>query len=381
MFQGTRENVLTLALAVLVLTVLGVVMLFSTGTFSAGADPGDLYFDVKRQGIWLGIGIPLAIYAALVDLEGLRRLTWLLFGVAFLLLLLCFVPGIGREINGERRWIDLGVRFQPSELAKLTLALGMATWFGRDRGRGWGVRLVVPVLLAGIMLVPVALEVDIGTTGVLAAMVFAAFLVADVDRRWLLGGAVAGVIGFVLLVILVPGRMERVWAILQPELHAQGVGLQQRIAEVALGSGGLHGMGLGAGRMKMLYMPFAHTDFVFPMIGEELGLCGAMLVLACFAVFALSGLAIAQRASDRFGQVLGAGLTIMIAGQALLNIAVTTGSFPNTGLPLPFVSYGGSNLVASLVATGLLVNLARRQTRIAPVSRPWWVPDPASTPV
>jgi cell division protein FtsW len=175
--------------------------------------------------------------------------------------------------------------------------------------------------------------------------------------------------------------MDRVWAVIHPEAHAQGVGLQQRIAEIALGSGGLHGMGLGAGRMKMLYMPFAHTDFVFPMIGEELGLGGAMLVLACFAVFAMSGLAIAQRASDRFGQVLGVGLTIMIAGQALLNIAVTTGSFPNTGLPLPFVSYGGSNLVASLVATGLLVNLARRQTRIAPVSRPWWVPDPSPTPV
>jgi cell division protein FtsW len=341
MFQGTRENVLALALSVLVLTVLGVVMLFSTGTFTAGADPGDLYFDVKRQIVWLMVGIPLAIYAALVNLEWPRRLCWVFWGCCVIFLLLCFVPGVGREINGERRWIHLGMRFQPSEIAKPTLVLALANWYGRDRGQGLWAQLLAPVLLASAVVVPVALEVDIGTAGVLAAMVFAVFHAAGVDRRWLVGGAVSAVVAFALLVMCVPGRMERVWAVWQPGAHAQGVGLQQRIAEVALGSGGINGMGLGAGRMKMLYMPFAHTDFVFPMIGEELGLSGTLLVVAGFTVFALSGLAIAQRAADRFSQVLAVGVTWLVAGQAFLNIAVTTGTFPNTGLPLPFVSYGG----------------------------------------
>jgi len=380
MLRGIRENVLALALSVLVLAVIGVIMLFSTGTFSAGAAPGDLYFDGKRQILWMSLGLPLAIYAALVDLRLPRRFAFVVLGIAVLLLLGCFVPGIGREINGERRWVDLGMRFQPSEFAKLALVLALATWFSKDRGRGLWANFIFPTVLAVVVLVPVALEVDIGTTGVLAAMTFAMFYAAGVDGRWLTGAGVAAGLGFAALIVLVPGRMERVWAVLQPEQHAQGVGLQQRIAEVALGSGGLEGMGLGAGRMKMLYMPFAHTDFVFPMIGEELGLGGTLLVLTCFAVFAMAGLAIAGAATDRFSQILAVGLTALVAGQAILNVAVTTGSFPNTGLPLPFVSYGGSNLVSSLVAAGLLVNLARHQTRVAGVRAPWWAQDPTSTP-
>ncbi len=382
MFHEIRANVLALALSVLLLNVLGVVMLFSTGVFSAGADPGDLYFDGKRQVLWLALGVPLGIYAALIDLEWPRRFAGIVLAVAVVLLLLCFVPGIGREINGERRWVNLGGRFQPSEFAKPVLALALAAWYGRVRNGSFsfGRSVLVPLGIAAAVLVPVALEVDIGTTGVLAAMTFAMFLAAGVERRWLTAGALGAVGAFAALVILVPGRMDRVWAVIHPEAHAQGVGLQQRIAEIALGSGGLHGMGLGAGRMKMLYMPFAHTDFVFPMIGEELGLGGTLLVLAGFAVFALAGLGIAQSAPDRFSQVFAVGLTVMVSGQAVLNIAVTTGVFPNTGIPLPFVSYGGSSLLASLVAAGLLVNLARRQTRATVEAQPWWHQDPESQP-
>ena len=341
MFPGNRENVLALALAVLVLTVLGVVMLFSTGTFSAGADPGDLYFDVKRQVFWLVLGVPLAIYAALVDLDLVRRITWVLFGLAVVLLLLCFVPG-DRPGDQRRTALDRARAALPTlGMAKLALVLALATWYGRERDPGRMGRISV----SGAP----------GRGGSRARGLggryrnrrrprghgFAVFHAAGVNRRWLMGGALAAVTGFVLLVLLVPGRMERVWAVLQPERYAQGVGLQQHIAEVALGSGGLDGMGLGAGRMKMLYMPFAHTDFVFPMIGEELGLGGTLLVVASFAVFALSGLAIAQNASDRFSQVLAVGLTTMITGQALLNIAVTTGTFPEHGLAVAFCQLRG----------------------------------------
>tara|TARA_R110002096_G_scaffold215310_9_gene403108 strand:+ start:18821 stop:19984 length:1164 start_codon:yes stop_codon:yes gene_type:complete len=359
-----------LVFSVLILITLGMVMLASTSAFQANVDADDLYFEVKRQALWGVAGISVALFFAQIDYRRIQNWIWPVYAVAAVLLIACFIPAIGQEINGERRWINsafIGINFrvQPSEFAKLVLIATLATWFARYSNSIHDVRLgfLFPTVIAGFILALIAAEVDIGTTAVLTGVVFALMFIAGCNRRLLFGGAIAATLGLATLVALVPGRMTRVMAILKPEEHEHGVGLQQNMAKLALGSGGVDGMGLGEGSLKMLYMPFAHTDFIFPMIGEELGLVGTLTVLACFAGFAWSGTVISQRAPDSFGRLLGIGIVLCVSIQAALNIAVTTAVFPNTGLPLPFVSYGGSNLICSLMGVGILLSIHRQSPK------------------
>ncbi len=360
-----QRSPLLLVFAVLSLLMLGVVMLLSTGIYHADAKQEDLYFDVKRQAGWIGIGVGLAGAVSLVHYRVWLRWRWVAYGGCVVLLGLCFVPGVGLEINGERRWVDLGVRFQPSEFAKLVLVGALAAWYSWRRRSAEAVweGFLLPGLMAGLLIGLVALEVDVGSSAVMALAALAVMWLAGVHRACLRGALLSGCVVLAGLVMLVPGRMERVLAVVRPELHEQGVGLQQKVAKMAFGSGGVEGVGLGAGRMKMLYMPYAHTDFIFPMVGEELGLLASLGVVLCYVTIAMSGLTIALHAPDRFGFLLAAGMTAIVSIQAALNMAVTTGAFPNTGLPLPFVSYGGSNLVASLIAIGVLLNIASRGFR------------------
>ncbi len=365
-----RHRAHLLVFSVLLLITLGVIMLFSTAAFSAEVRADDLYFDAKRQLFWLAIGIALAVGFFLFDYRKLQPFRWQIYGFVIVLLGACFIPHIGQEINGERRWISGGLlgiplRIQPSEFAKLGLLIALAAWFDHHRNtiRDTWTGITVPCLLASVILGLIAAEVDIGTTAVLSCGTFAVIYIAGSNRKFLFAGALTGIAALATLVTVVPGRMNRVLALLYPDDYEKGIGHQQAMAKLALGSGGVDGMGLGEGRLKMLYMPFAHTDFIFPMIGEELGLIGTLTVLFCFLSFVLAGLAIAGRAPDLFGQLLGSGLVIAIATQAVLNMAVTTAVFPNTGLPLPFVSYGGSNLVCSLISVGILLSIHRHANR------------------
>lgn len=348
--------------AVAILIVIGCVMLFSTSPFVEGGRRDALYF-IKRQLIWLAIGSVGCVIAANLDHHFWQK-TWLWWFVGSLVLLACcFVPHIGIENHGAHRWLNLGVAsFQPSELAKLATIAALASWFARRETdpaslvRG----VIAPLALTSIPLTLIALEVDMGTTALIGATAFAMMFLAGTRLRYLTPIMVAGLASMFFVATHLQERLGRLLAFLDLEKYRLGAGLQQWRAQIAFISGGVDGLGLGNGRQKMGYLPEAHTDFIFSMIGEELGLRGTLLVVLCYIVITLCGVLIAMNARDRFGTLLGFGVAIVIALQAAVNIGVNIALLPNKGLPLPFVSYGGSNLAFCLLGLGILINLYRQ---------------------
>ncbi len=349
------------------LLAIGIVMLQSTGAFARDSH-GDMYHFVRRQGLWLCIGLVAMVGAALTDYRWWGKFWPYLYGLAVLLLVLCFVPLIGMKINGSFRWINLGfASFQPSELGKVAVIVFLAWWFHRHENetkqflRGFAMPLVVVGVIIGL----IALEVDLGASSLIGLTTLAIMFVAGASLLWLAPMMLCGLAGLVYVIIHNPERFARIGAFLDPHQSRLGEGLQQWQAMVAFGAGGVSGMGLGSGRLKMLYLPYAHTDFIFPMIGEELGLRFTLLVVFCFLLILFSGVLISMNAKDRFGMLLGFGITIAISLQAAINIGVTTSLLPNKGMPLPFISYGGSNLAVTMLLVGILLNI-HRQRRLEP---------------
>jgi cell division protein FtsW len=357
-----RKSAYFMFVAVLIMLVIGIVMLFSTSAFARDSH-GDVYFFIKRQGIWLGVGLAVCTLGALVDYHFWQRTWWLWFGLAVVALVFCFVPHLGMRINGSRRWVGLGpFSFQPSEIAKVATVFFLAYWFSREEkpGKSLLANFVVPISVIGVLLVLILAEVDLGTTALIGATTFVVMFVAGANAILLGAVSLGALAATVVMATLLPERMERLLAFLHPENYKQDAGLQQMQALIAWGSGGMEGLGLGNGRQKMLYLPYAHTDFIFPMIGEELGLRASLLVVFLFVVIIVCGMTIALHAKDRFGLLLGCGIVSLLGLQAAVNIGVTTALLPNKGLPLPFISYGGSNLVACLFGIGLLLNIYRQ---------------------
>jgi len=351
-----------LCLAVAALLTLGLVMLASA---SAKWDmKADQYEYLVKQSRWLGVGILVMIGLAFVDYRKLRTIAWPALAVTCVALGCCYLPGIGVEVNGERRWIDLpGLgRFQPSEPAKLFIMVGLATWYARNQaeiGKFWR-GYVGPALLLGVPLLLILFEKDMGTSAALGAAGLLVMFVAGTRLRYLVPTVAAAAAGLVLMVQLSPNRMARIMAFMDLDKYREGAAWQQWLALRAFGNGGLEGVGLGNGIVKQMNLPEHHTDFIFPVIGEELGLWYTMGVVFCFVVIFLMGVAISLNASDLFGRILGLGVTSIIVIPAMMNIGVTTASLPNTGLPLPFVSYGGSNLVFTMAMVGVLLSLHRK---------------------
>lgn len=357
-----RKSVHFLFIAVLGVLVIGIVMLFSTSAF-AHDSKGDVYFFVKRQASWLGIGLILCTLAALVDYHFWQKTWWIWFGLALVALALCFVPHIGMRINGSRRWIGHGaMKMQPSEIGKMAGVFFLAYWFSRyEKTSGsWLYGFVLPVAMVAPILLLIMGEVDLGSTVLLGATAFIVMFVAGANPLLLGGVSLAGLGGILFVATQISERMARLAAFLDPQRFKDDAGLQQMQALIAWGSGGIEGLGLGNGRQKMLYLPYAHTDFIFPMIGEELGLRISLLVVFLFVVIIVCGMMIALHAKDRFGLLLGCGVISLLGLQAAINIGVTTSLLPNKGLALPFVSYGGSNLIACLFGIGLLMNIYRQ---------------------
>ncbi len=355
-----RKSAYFLFIAVLGVLAIGVVMLFSTSAFARDSH-GDAYFFLKRQSVWLGVGLVLCIAAALVDYHVWERTWWLWVAIALVALALCFVPHLGMRINGSRRWIGLGpVAFQPSEIAKIAAVFFLAWWFARHEkvtsNPLFG--FLIPLAVVCALLALIIFEVDLGTTALIGAMTFVVMFVAGTNPIFLGFLAFAG--SGAIFVAARHERMGRLLAFADLERYKDDAGLQQMQALIAWGSGGMEGLGLGNGRQKMAYLPYAHTDFIFPMIGEELGLRISLLVVFLFVVIIICGIMIALHAKDRFGLLVATGLIALVGLQAAVNIGVTTSLLPNKGLPLPFVSYGGSNLVACLFAVGLLLNIYRQ---------------------
>jgi cell division protein FtsW len=267
------------------------------------------------------------------------------------------------RINGSRRWIDLGlVTFQPSEIAKIAVIVFLAYWFARDEKKSNNALhgLVLPFAVIAPLLVLIVSEVDLGTSVLLAATVLVVMFMAGANPILLGVVSFFGLTGIIFIATQMSERVGRLAAFLDPQRFKEDAGLQQMQALIAWGSGGMEGLGLGNGRQKMLYLPYAHTDFIFPMIGEELGLRVSLLVVFLFVVIIVCGMIIAMHAKDRFGLLLGGGIVTLLGLQAAVNIGVTTSLLPNKGLPLPFISYGGSNLVACLFGVGLLLNIYRQ---------------------
>jgi cell division protein FtsW len=357
-----RKSAYILFLAVLGLLVIGIVMLFSTSAF-AQSSRGDVYFFIRRQAIWFGIGLSVCTLAALIDYHFWQRTWWLWLALAVIALALCYAPNIGLRINGSRRWIGIGsVTFQPSELAKLAVIFFLAAWFTRYEKSGSNLLFgfVLPLAVVSVLGGLVLAEVDLGTTALLGITAFVVMFIAGANPLWLGIVSFAGLGALLIVATQISERMARLTAFLHPQDFKEDAGLQQMQALIAWGSGGMEGLGLGNGRQKMLYLPYAHTDFIFPIIGEELGLRFSLLVVFLFVVIIVCGIMIALHAKDRFGLLLGCGVVSLLALQAAVNIGVTTSLLPNKGLPLPFISYGGSNLVACMFGVGLLLNIYRQ---------------------
>ena len=354
-------NVLLLVIAVVALTSLGVVMLTSTGAYASDSHGNPTYF-LNNHLKWLAVGAVLCIAMALLDYRIMEEKWWLFYAAAFVLLACCFVPGIGKSVHGSRRWLALGGQtFQPSELAKLAALIGLAWWFSKKEAkpREFLRGFIYPILGVGGLVILIVPEVDLGSSTLILCSAMLVMFIAGTRIPFL---ALSAVLGFGALIVgirLLPERTGRLLAFMHPDKYPDDA-YQQVQGLIAIGSGGVHGMGLGEGRQKFSYLPFAHTDFIFPVVGEELGLWFSLGVVFCFLVILITGVVIATRASDRFGKLLGFGLVTLLSLQAAMNIGVTTMVLPNKGLPLPFISYGGSNLAFCLASIGILISIYRR---------------------
>jgi cell division protein FtsW len=358
--NSTEYNMLLTA--TLCLLAFGAVMVFSASSTTRILQNGglsDSAFYLKRTLIFGAIGLAVMHVVARRGLTLVRNATPLLLGVA--LFLLVAVLGIGSNVNGATRWIGGGsLQIQPSELAKVVLILYAADILARKPKRVRSLEGMMPVLLvAGISCLLIMAEPDMGTTMVVALSIGATLIAAGARPRDL--GMIALAIGVcaLLMTIIEPYRMARLTGFLNPGDSAEGAGFQAAQAKIALGSGGLFGVGIGNGVQKAFYLPEAHTDMISAVIGEELGIAGIVGVVGLFGMLGFAGLKVAQKAKDNYSKLLVAGLTSLIMVQASINLFAVMGMAPLTGVPLPFVSYGNSSLMATLFAVGLILNVAR----------------------
>jgi cell division protein FtsW len=356
-----RWPVTTLVFCVSALLVLGLVMMYSAGMTRVGgqtqiAGPELLL----KQLTWCVVGLVACVLAGSLDYGVLRRLAWPTYGLAVFMLTMVLV--VGEPVKGARRWLEVGgFGFQPSEFAKLALIMTLAAHAHRHLRKvpTWQHGILIPGLIIGTVLGLIFVEPDRGTTILLAGVSAVLLVIAGV--RWIhfLPPLLAGLVGMGFMLLRDPLRLKRIMAWVDMEAHKTDVGYQGYQAMIALGSGGWFGQGLGNGRQKLGFVPEHHTDFIFSIIGEELGLIATIGVVVAFALIVVCGVVIAMRAREPFGVLLGCGITFLIGFQAFINIGVVTSVLPNKGLSLPFISSGGSNLVLMMTCVGLLLSIAR----------------------
>lgn len=361
---GRRHGPDYALLAVLsVLAVLGLIFVYSSSYALGYAQFGDANYFVKRQALYLGIGVVAMLVAMTIDYHMLMRLSPLIMLVALLALAATLVPGLGLEQNGAKRWIDLGPLppLQPSEFAKLAVLIYMAAWLAAKGAivRDFSLGVLPFVCMVGLIGALIMLEPDMGTAMMVALITGTLFFVAGARLVHIVSLIASALVMAAILIATHSYRFDRILAFTSAEEHAEGVGFHALQLLLAFGSGGFGGLGLGVSRQKFFYIPGSHTDGVLAIVGEELGFLGVTIVLGLFTVLLWRGLRIARRAPDRFGSLLSVGVLAWIAFQLVINVGGVTRSIPLTGIPLPFLSYGGSSIIALLMAMGVLLSVSR----------------------
>jgi len=348
--------------AAVALALFGVVMVYSASAVVASAENHSQYYYVVRQASWTLVGLA-AMYAGLRLDYTLLKSPALVYGLLGLTVLMLLAVFAFPPINGARRWIRVaGFSAQPSELAKLSLTIFLARLLERRAGdEGSFVRTFAPAAaVAAALALLVVAEPDLGTALMLGVIATTMLFTAGARLSHLALAATPALAGLAALLLFVPWRLKRLVTFLDPWADPQGAGYQVVQSLLAVGSGGVNGLGFTEGRQKMFFLPFAHSDFIFAVVGEELGLLGGLAVVALFGLFLWRGLRAALRAPDRFGMLLGVGVVTGVVAQALFNISVVLAMLPTKGIPLPFISYGGSSLVPTLFSVGVLLNISQQ---------------------
>lgn len=357
-----NKQALWIAGLVLILVIFGCIMVYSASFYSAEYHYGNKYFFLIKQIMGVGMGICAMVFFALFDYHLLKKYKWWIYGITMVLLALVFIPGIGVESYGAKRWISiLGFSIQPSEIAKFALVIFAASYLSENHEKVKTLKGLLPVLLvAGSLCVMIILEPSMSVTMCVAFVTLFMLIIGGMSKKHTLMFSVPAA-GFVpLLIFLEPYRLKRLMAFLDPWASPQGEGFQLIQSLYSLGSGGWFGVGLFNSRQKYLFLPFAESDFILSIIGEEVGYIGSILLMAVFFALVYLLIKVALNAKDRFGAMLASGVAFIIGVQTLLNIAVVTGSIPPTGLPLPFISSGGTSVMVFMAGIGICLNILKQ---------------------
>jgi cell division protein FtsW len=344
------------------LICIGIVMIYSASSIYALKNYQDSAFFLKRHLSFILIGAVLTFLVMVVDYRKIKKNARAILFIALLLLVLVLIPGIGREVAGARRWFRFKfVSFQPAEFACIAMIIYVADFICRKQNHiktlRWGLLPIMAVL--GFMSLLILLQPDLGTTLAIGAVVFIMLFVGGLKLSYIFYIILGALPLLYILIFSVPYRRMRIMAFLNPWSDPRGSGFQIIQSQIALGSGGIFGKGLGHSQQKLFYLPAAHTDFIFSIIGEELGLVGTASVIFLFVIFIRLGIKIIKNAPDSFSYLLSLGLVVMLSLKAMVNIGVSCGIFPTKGLPLPFISYGGSSFIFDMISVGILLNIAR----------------------
>ena len=355
-----------LLIVVLALVGFGIVMVYSTTAILAGDRFGDPTFFLKRQALYAAIGFLLMIAMMFVPHEMLKRFAYPILVLSILSLIAVLIPGIGHRAGGSMRWLRIqSLSFQPSEFAKLGLIIFLSYFLTKkeDKIRSFSFGFLPTLVISGLVIALVLKEPDFGAATFLTAMVFLFLFVSGARVIYIAASVLAAIPVAYYFLTNVAYRYRRLMSFIRPWDDPGGTSFQIIQSFLSFGSGGLFGLGLGEGRQKLFFLPAPHTDFIFSVIGEELGLVGAMVMVLLFFIFTLRGIAIANSMEDRFGTFLALGVTLMISLQAVINMGVVLGLLPTKGLTLPFISYGGTSLITNLVGAGILLRLSTHVER------------------
>jgi cell division protein FtsW len=379
-----QDNVLLVT--ALALMSLGLTMVFISSHMMAQSQYSDPYFFIKRQTAYAMVGLAALFVGRYVNYQRYQAWVYPVLVLSLITLILVFVPGIGSRVRGAARWLKLGpVTLQPSEFAKLAMVLFLAYSLARKQGKMkyFSIGFLPHIIVAGLFIGLIAKEPDFGTAMTLAAIVFIMLMVGGVRLAYMLVSFAGVATLAVMMVLRDPKKFNRILSFLDPWKYGQDVGYQLKQSLLAIGSGGLFGLGPGQSRAKLFYLPDAHTDFILAIFSEELGFIGVLLILTLFTILVYRGMLLSLRAPDAFGSYLALGLTLLIGLQAAINMGVVTGLFPTKGLSLPFLSYGGSSLLANLLAVGVLLNISSQikppKTAAPPPDKPDGNKKPGST--